>query len=94
MTKQEEFLLLVQSAALANAINRSLVENVASVRHEISATGVMFIMQEALRASRMIPEDLDSMEAANDFGRYMIGVDGARGDHCPAWFARNRSEAL
>ena len=60
MTKQEQFLWMVQTAHLAQAINRSLDDDAKNHRHEFSATGTIGLAADALYASEKIP---DSMSA-------------------------------
>jgi hypothetical protein len=55
MTKQDQFLFLVQTAVLTNGINLlSLGEVSHEDRVEISATGVMGLMLDAIQASERI----------------------------------------
>ena len=94
MDKQAEFLWIVQTATLANAINlASNPERADLYRHEVSATGVYSTADEAVRASRMIPADMSAGEAAHDFIFFMLSnlreAEGAaQVQRCPAWFAR------
>lgn len=96
MTKQEHFLWIVQTMILANAVNlASGAETRDRYRHEISATGAFMTMDEAVRASGMIPDDLSAAEAANEFCTSMLSniresEASARGTsvEVPSWFAR------
>jgi len=96
MTKQEQFLWVVQTLSLHNAINlASDPERRDRYRHEISATGAFIQCDEALRASTMIPADMSAIDAAHSYFFYMVSnlreaddeADGKRSE-CPAWFAR------
>lgn len=97
VTKQEQFLLVVQTAILANGINLAADPTLekASTRHVYSATGVLGMMDDALYASERIPESMTAFEAAHEFCYFMIGnlreTEESAGDSdapCPAWFAR------
>jgi hypothetical protein len=64
MTKQEQFLWIVQSTVLANAINlSSQPESAEKYRRQISAAAVFISMDEATRASGLIPDDLTAGDA-------------------------------
>ncbi len=98
MTKQEEFLWIVQTVILINGIN--LTANISQkelnrTRHMYSATGVRGRMADAIRASGLIPADMSATEAADEFCIYMIeNVDNSLTDDdgkplaVPGWFAR------
>jgi hypothetical protein len=96
LTKQEQFLWIVQSMVLANAINLSSRPDWAEEhRAEISASGVFITMDEANRASGLIPEDLTAAEAANEFCSFMLknlrDTEEKAAGHSltvPHWFAR------
>jgi hypothetical protein len=97
MTKTEQFLWIVQTTTLANAINlASDPEYAEKYRIEVSATGALIIADEAVRASEMIPEDMTAFEAANEFCYFMlqnlrdIEEKAAREKMLvPNWFARS-----
>jgi hypothetical protein len=64
-------------------------------RVNISASGVSTVLDEALRASQMIPERMSAFEAAQDFCYYMLDSlkeneekAHKRPMECPAWFLR------
>ena len=89
MTKQEEFLYIVQTSILANAINLSLdPEQIDKYRHEISLTGVFNLSQDAIEASKMIPDEMPAAEAANQWITYFVDSQ-KKGEpeevHCPVW---------
>jgi hypothetical protein len=96
MTKQEQFLWIVQTMVLANAINLTSVPGRADeYRTEISASGVFITMDEAVRASGMIPDSLSATEAANEFCSFMLKNlrdNQERAEEVsmrvPSWFAR------
>jgi hypothetical protein len=96
LSKQEEFLWIVQTMVIANAINLSSVPDWAEdYRAEISASGVFITMDEAVRASGLIPEDLTAAEAANGFCSFTLknlrDAEEKVAGHSltvPHWFAR------
>jgi hypothetical protein len=73
MTKQEQFLWIVQATVIANAINLSS-RPVWAERHkaDISEMGVFIAMDEAVRASGLIPEILTAAQAANEFCTFTL----------------------
>jgi len=95
MTKQDQFLYIVQTAILANGINLSSQADSEKYRHEFSATGVLGMLNEAIRASERIPENMEAYDAAHEFCSHMLGhiqeaeekASGKRLD-VPYWFAR------
>ena len=96
MSKQEQFLYIVQTAVLANGINLSSSPEMARrYRHEMSATGVLGLMNDALYASERIPDDLTAVEAATEFCAYMLSnlresaEEAGAMIECPSWFARS-----
>jgi hypothetical protein len=96
MTKQEQFLWIVQTMVLANAINVSTRKPISDEdRTLVSATGAFISMDEAIRASGLIPQDMNAAEAANEFCSFMFknlrdAEEKAAGHtlQCPHWFAR------
>lgn len=73
MSKADHFLWIVQTVVLANAVQLSSQPARAKVfRDEISASGVFIAMDEAVRASEMIPQGMTAAEAANEFCTYML----------------------
>ena len=97
MTKQEQFLYVVQTTILANAINITTMEKDRhnKFRHIISATGICGLMGDALWTSDRIPESLNAVDAAAQFCGFMLDnlreieerAREARRE-VPAWFAR------
>ncbi|MFN3952952.1 MAG: hypothetical protein ACK4LQ_00765 [Pararhodobacter sp.] len=95
MTRAEEFLWIVQTAILANAVNLATDENQKTdYLHAYSSTGVRIVMREAIRASKLIPENMDVADAADDFCIWMFAnhQDEVRRENpnatVPGWFAR------
>jgi hypothetical protein len=73
MDKATHFLWIVQTVVLANAVNLTSQPARAKVyRDEISASGVFIAMDEAVRASQMIPDGMAAAEAANQFCAYVL----------------------
>jgi hypothetical protein len=96
MTKQEEFLWIVQTAILSNAINlASDAETRVTYRDTYSSTGVRIVMREAIRASGLIPANLDGSDAADQFCLWMFRnhkdsmQKGGSKHGVPGWFARS-----
>ncbi len=89
MTKQEQFLYIVQTAILANGTNMaSDPETRDRFRHEASAIGTMMLAEEAIRASELIPADMSAADAAGDFCGHMFTNLREEGQNVPWWFAR------
>ncbi|MCM2294761.1 hypothetical protein NAC44_20760 [Allorhizobium sp. BGMRC 0089] len=95
MTKQEEFMWIVQTAILANGINLASREDTRdSYIETYSSTGVRIVMREAIRASRLIPQTMDAADAADEFCIWMFRnhQDTLRKDNpkanVPKWFSR------
>ena len=96
MDKADHFLWIVQTMVLANAVNLTSQPMRAKVfRDEISASGVFIAMDEAVRASQLIPAHMPASEAANQFCTHMLRnlrepEERANGKDAtlPAWFAR------
>jgi hypothetical protein len=89
MTRQEQFLLVVQTAILTNSIHLATdaAERVSS-KATYSATGVLSVMDEAIRASERIPFDKTPFQAAHEFCFFMLENLREPGAVCPEWFAR------
>jgi len=95
MTPAEEFLWIVQTAILANAVNLATDANKKTqYLHAYSSTGVRIVMREAIRASKLIPEGKDVADAADEFCIWMFAnhQDSVKKDDpkatVPSWFAR------
>ena len=102
MTKQEQFLWITQSTVIANAINLSS-QSAWTEKHraDISEMGVFIAMEEAVRASGLIPENLTPAQAANEFCTFTLKnmrdtEEQALGRHLttPPWFARTPGAPL
>jgi hypothetical protein len=90
MTKQEQFLFIVQTVILANGINlASSPDRAEKYRHEFSATGVLGTLDDAIYASDRIPDNLSAHEAAHEFCNFVFtNLREANDLDVPHWFAR------
>lgn len=84
MNKQQEFLLIVQTAILIAAAHSDR-KNAWGIKE------LAFTFGDAVDASRRIPDDKDSSEAADDFLNFMLypklsGETADRND-IPHWFS-------
>jgi len=100
MSKQEEFLWIVQTVVLANNMRLATEEDNRDEKlHVFSATGTFIICDEAIRASKRIPETMSAKTAANQFCTFMLEnlrkieekANGKRLE-CPHWFMRFGTE--
>jgi hypothetical protein len=96
MTKQEQFLWIVQTTILANGITLTSLPSLAEkYRHDYSSVGAKNLMAEAIYASERIPEVMTAADAADDFCLWMltnlrdIQEQAGKKMHVPAWFARD-----
>lgn len=96
MTKQEQFLWIVQTTVLANGSNLSSQPKLAAkYRHVYSASGVLGLAGDAIDASERIPDEMTAFEAANEFCSYMLQnlrEAEAKAENVlqvPYWFARS-----
>jgi hypothetical protein len=96
MTKQEQFLWMVQTTIIANGVNlASRPDSSEKYRHVFSASGVLSLADEAVNASERIPADMTAFDAANDFCSFMlknlrdIEVKAGNNMKVPYWFARS-----
>jgi hypothetical protein len=97
MTKQEQFLWIVQTTVLANNI-RLATEPAAIVPKQeqdrsvriagFSATATFGLCSDALDASNRIPEHMSVEDAARDWIFWMIENLRDADAKLPAWFAR------
>ncbi|WP_339023395.1 hypothetical protein [Aeromonas salmonicida] len=89
MTKEQEFLYIVQMTAIGNAINLSTQgESVCDeYRTTISGTGFFNLAHDAIRCSKQIPPEMDAIEAANDFITYFLENqrESEEDPQCPYW---------
>lgn len=95
MGKPEQFLWIVQTMTIRNAINlASNPDRSERYREEISATGAFMVCQDAIYASERIPEGKSASEAAHEFCFYYFRNLHNAGDkedadlNCPEWFSR------
>jgi hypothetical protein len=73
MDKATHFLWIVQTVVLANSVQLTSQPIRAKVyRDEVSASGVFIAMDEAVRASQMIPDGMAAAEAASQFCTYVL----------------------
>lgn len=73
MPKRGQFLLIVQTAVLANGVSlASQPELAETYRDEYSAVGVLDLMAEAVAAGERIPDEMSAAEAATEFCRYRL----------------------
>lgn len=95
MPKRGTFLLVVQTAVLANATSvASQPEKAAKYHHEVSALGVLELMSKAVAVSENIPDTMSAAQAASEFCHYVLDHlrdaqrerDGAEVEP-PKWFA-------
>lgn len=96
MTKQEEFLWIVQTAILGNGLRLSSDPELRDrYEDDYSSTGARILMREAIRASKLIPEDMDAADAADEFCLWMFKNHREmlrREDpsaNVPTWFSRH-----
>ena len=97
MTKQDQFLFIVQTAMLANAINlASDPESNQKCRHIFSATGSLGTMDDAVYASERIPDEMTAYDAAHQFCSFILenlrkAEESAQGKptRVPHWFVRH-----
>ena len=97
MIKEDQFLFIVQTIILTNGINlSSQAEYAAKYRHVYSATGVLGLMNDAIYASKRIPEKMSAFEAADEFCGFMLdnlrqSEETAKHEQMrvPSWFARS-----
>ena len=82
MPKRGQFLLIVQTTVLANAVSVSSQPELAEAyRDEYSAAGVLKLMGEAVAAGERIPDNVTASDAATEFC------------HCKLRHLRDASEA-
>ncbi len=73
MPKRGQFLLIVQTAVLANGVSlASQPELAETYRDEYSAAGVLELMAEAVAAGERIPDEMGGAQAAAEFCQYKL----------------------
>jgi hypothetical protein len=87
--KKFQFIATVQTALISNAINRSLDDDAIANRHRFSPPTVIFDMAEAFRAAERIPENIDAVDAADQFLPVMFQWEGAE---IQDWFRPTRED--
>lgn len=96
MTKQQEFLWIVQTVMLANNVYRCAREGIDQENAtELGGLHAFILADEAVRASKRIPGNMSAKTAANQFLTYMLEnwrrqEEDAEGKRlsCPHWFLR------
>lgn len=93
MTKQEQFLYIVQTTILANAAYLTSNKDLAQKYVDgYFASRVQIIADEAIRASELIPQQMSANEAAGEFLGYMLPNlkdQETPSPDLPSWFARH-----
>ena len=95
MTKQEQFLWIVQTVFLAEVANVHQTGRSDEYRADVSGTGAFITMDDAIWASGRIPEEMQASQAANEFTTFSV----SRLRHieeralrkpldCPYWYKR------
>ncbi len=74
--KKFEFITMVQTAIINNAINATLEDDAKRERHHFSATGTLGTMQDAFNAADQIPDEMSAAKAADQFVHYWLKHDG------------------
>ena len=90
INKQEQFLWLVQTIILSNAMGlRSGPEELRTFQDATTVVGLSHAAAEALLASERIPFELTASEAAIEFCSFVLENLRPAGSRCPRWFARS-----
>ena len=100
MTKQEQFLWIVQTAIIVNAVRLSTQVRPDREMTGIGLTGNWGAISDAIRASELIPADMDADTAADEYCTYMLANQRqeeveAQGHPiaCPDWLHQSRTGA-
>jgi hypothetical protein len=95
VTKQEQFLWIVQTAIIVNAVRLTVEAKSGLDVSGIGLTSNWGAISDAIRASELIPTDMDVDAAADEYCTFMLSNQHkaqveALGHplECPAWFAR------
>jgi hypothetical protein len=95
VTKQEQFLWMVQTAIVVNAVQLTVGREPRQDVSDISLTGNWGAISDAIRASELIPADMDADAAADEYCTFMLDnqrraevVAHGHPLECPDWFAR------
>ena len=89
MSKQQQFLWIVQTRIIANSINRASLPDADHNRHEIGQLEAGGYMADAIWASERIPLELDAIDAVDDFcGQLFRKPNDPNQDH-PDWLRRS-----
>lgn len=88
--KARNFLWAVQTGIIAYASSRRRADPDRQKVAEYSGTGVYIIMDEAVRAAGLIPDDKDASTAAAEF--VLFWQDREKPGRSPSWFQRYGTE--
>ena len=89
MTKQEQFLFIVQTAILANGITLSSQSKTREkYQKEFSASGVLGMLDDAIYASSRIPRNMSAYDAAYEFCNFVFENLQTERAEAPEWFNR------
>ncbi|WP_424140375.1 hypothetical protein [Roseomonas chloroacetimidivorans] len=72
MTKQEQFLWIVQTAIIVNSVRLTIDAKPGQDVTDIGLTGNWAAISDAVRASELIPADMDAETAADEYCSYML----------------------
>lgn len=86
--KKFQFITEVQTALIANAINKSLDDDAKERRHIFSATGALINMDDAFYAAERIPNNLSAHKAACEFIDFTCSRMNGERTSVPIWFQR------
>ncbi len=70
--KKFQFITIVQTTIINNAINLSQEEDGKKRREIFSATGTLIVMDQLFHAAENIPKDMTAYEAANEFCTFFL----------------------
>ena len=84
---RQDFLWIVQTAYLGNGINKASQEGTDNSRHQFSGLGIKNEMCDAVKASHLIPDEIDAVIAADNYVTWKLLLDGRpdQVDHMPRW---------
>jgi hypothetical protein len=100
MSKQAQFLSIVQTVFLSNQLYLSLPKSSPAAelagRHslDLSPVGTLIFMDDALHASERIPERLSAFDAAHQFCCYALENLREPGASPPFWFSRYHTKPM
>lgn len=94
MTKQQQFLYIVQSYIIIRRVEMLRDgDKFAQSQIETFASTMMGVLFDATHASERIPDDLNALEAASDFCEYFLdnadyNTKSGSNKKLPSWCAR------